>query len=1132
MSPETGRRFGPYEIQSRLGGGGMGHVFRAWDARLHREVAIKLLNHDYVMPGMRERFLREARAASALNHPNICTVFDIGEQDGDPYLVMELLEGETLKDRIQRRTMQLEEIVAIARETAEALGAAHAKGVVHRDIKPANIFLVDKANGGVQTKVLDFGLAKIEDGVLGSRGRALELTTAGATVGTLAYMSPEQARGEVLDSRSDLFSFGVVMYEMATRHVPFQGATSALVFVQLLNHPPEPVREWNEAIPRELEKIIFKLLAKERTARFQTARELELALIALSERGSGGWLRKAVSSTVPLVRAADPVAREKRLQRSNSSTSGQRAASGPASSPASGSTSGQPSRPSAASMPGASSAQRPRAEGGTESASDLILRPVARVPRGESNPTPNPQRRSEGQDGGNGRFAPPAFVARSPFITSPEAISGGLQAKPAQDEARSESAAQLPLVAAQAAGAAETPAAPAGGDAAGWTRRAAQQLEEDAIFPGLLESAQRRRPGMRLPRWWPGVGLLVVLLVAAAAYYILNRNRFGAPPLAKGDSLVITELENRTETAGLDGAVATALRLELAQSTYLRVFPGASYLAASRAGLPGTPASAEGRNVLLDRRAAERLGAKAYAFGTVTGAAGAYKLHVEVRDVGTNEQLTTVDGEAENEEQLGATVDDLASTLRANLGEPRVSIDSASSTLAHEATARLPALGFYARAEAHLAGGDFTAALPELQQAVELDGHFIQAQVGLAETYRMLHAEAAAAEAARHAYAASEGAGDRTRTLTEAYYEIDTTGDYLRATTLLRHLLESYAGDSEALTLLARTLLLEGHMADGLQTAQQAYADDAYSAAGYRAAEDALVGLDRYDAAYQLDVQVQRLGLATTGESLMVAYLAGRRDAVAELTGKMTAGGDAAGSYRSYGLYLDNEGRLRAGAAVWQGRALALAGDANLRSAAALLLSEGALDRALVSDCKGALALLGGLPKDGPAGQGALFDEGMAQALCGDTKRTEAILVGLQRRFGQSFALRGFQQADLQAAMSLRRNQPGAALEALRGARSLDLISLTPYLRGVAHVQMKQVEIGIVDYQTVLSHRGMTFLLGSTAFPAAQVGVARAFASSGDVGNSAEAYRRFLLQWSAGDAATPLIVEAQAHTEL
>ena len=158
MNPETGRRFGPYEIQSRLGGGGMGHVFRAWDARLHREVAIKLLNHEYAMPGMRERFLREARAASALNHPNICTVFDIGEQDGDPYLVMEMPRGRDAQGTGSRRVRcRSRRLSAIARESAEALGAAHSKGVIHRDIKPANIFLVEKPKGGIQAKVLDFG---------------------------------------------------------------------------------------------------------------------------------------------------------------------------------------------------------------------------------------------------------------------------------------------------------------------------------------------------------------------------------------------------------------------------------------------------------------------------------------------------------------------------------------------------------------------------------------------------------------------------------------------------------------------------------------------------------------------------------------------------------------------------------------------------------------------------------------------------------------------------------------------------------------------------------------------------------------------------------------------------------------
>src|ERR1700736_2378996 len=320
MIPEAGQRFGPYEILGRLGSGAMGLVFRAWDARLHREVAIKLLHNDYEMPGMRERFLQEARADSALNHPHICTIFDLGEQDGEPYMVMERLEGETLKEKISRGAVPVDEIISYAQEVADALAAAHAKGIVHRDIKPANIFLVDQPNGRRQAKVLDFGLAKVGLAMRGGRAsRALDLTLAGATVGTLSYMSPEQARGQNLDERSDLFSLGVVMYEMATRQVPFQGATSALIFVQLLNHPPEPLHDWNDSIPKELEKIVLKLLSKERDARFQTANELATALRKIPFRSGGGWLKRAAAS-VPLVRAADPVARAKRPVRPVSDT--------------------------------------------------------------------------------------------------------------------------------------------------------------------------------------------------------------------------------------------------------------------------------------------------------------------------------------------------------------------------------------------------------------------------------------------------------------------------------------------------------------------------------------------------------------------------------------------------------------------------------------------------------------------------------------------------------------------------------------------------------------------------------------------------------------------------------------------
>ncbi len=321
MVPEAGQRFGPYEILGKLGGGGMGLVFRAWDERLHREVAIKLLHDEYTSPGMRERFLVEARAASALNHPNICTIFDIGEQDGEPYLVMEVLEGMTLKQKIAQGAVPIEDLVRISEEVSEALAAAHAKGIVHRDIKPANIFLVKKPGGRPQAKVLDFGLAKVNQASrAGLASQAIEITSAGTTVGTLAYMSPEQARGEPLDARSDLFSLGVVMYEMATRRVPFRGSTSALVYMQLLSQAPESIRQWNDTIPRDLERMIQRLLLKDRAERFQSANELHAALRKLSVKGDGGWLKKVPRASVPLVQAPDPIARENRLRRKDSSS--------------------------------------------------------------------------------------------------------------------------------------------------------------------------------------------------------------------------------------------------------------------------------------------------------------------------------------------------------------------------------------------------------------------------------------------------------------------------------------------------------------------------------------------------------------------------------------------------------------------------------------------------------------------------------------------------------------------------------------------------------------------------------------------------------------------------------------------
>lgn len=1105
MVPRVGQRIGPYEILGRLGSGGMGLVFSAWDARLQRDVAIKLLRDEYSTFDMRQRFLQEARAASGLNHPNICTIFDIGEQNGDPYLVMELLKGETLRARIASGTISADDITRVGTEVADALIVAHSRGVIHRDIKPANIMLVDKSGGRFGTKVLDFGLAKVD---LGEEFDVrYDLTSAGSTVGTASYMSPEQARGEPLDARSDLFSLGIVLYEMATGQLPFRGATSALVFVQLLSQPPDPPREINAAIPKDLERIILRLLEKDRHNRFQSAAELVETLHKIPIRG--GSAGKSIWGAIPsLVRSRTdvPLVRPP-LPKQISSSQRPRVQEGERS---------QTPLPSASPVP---PSRAPMGES--------VLRPVKRIVSSDpqvtsSKPASDPYPATAASSG------PAAGKSSSPAM----AQSSGAEPTGPVVESSSSASYSAASPSSSATYSAASPSSSSSFSIGAVRARSSQrtspspfhQREDDfeELPPVVRPSKDRQQPGSR------GyhnviIGAIVLCVAGTAAWLFWPKH--SAPAAPPTSALAMASFTNHTGDDILTGVVMSGLKFDLEQSADLSVRDLPTFAAGLQA--LGLPVSNE-PTMPNAQQAAQAIGAGHVLFGDVRNdGASSYVVSLRMYDAATGAKTIDASETAATREQMPDAIDRLASEVRSGLGESGEALAKANP-LSKEATSNLDALQAYVTGENLLGAGHLLDAMHAFERATIADAHFPQAWLQLADLYRRQRAEIAAEQASLKAQDTANTSSRRMQLAGQASYAMNGTGDYPQAAVLLQKLHEAYPADTEASVQMAIVLRLEGKFNESLEIAQQVLQQNPYDLEASAAAENAMLALKQTDGAAQIEAQIQKSGRSHPGLRILINYLGSRDNGQVGVDISTDTGHVTPLQYQA--AVLDAGGLLTGGLEVWRGLAAQAGVNPELASAAGEALANAALDRAFIGDCSTALSLVREADSY-PQAADTLFDSGMSSAICGQLDAARTNLGEIQKNYPQSFAAKGFLYPDLLAAIQWKSNDSNGALKTLQTAKQYDLISLTPYLRGMIHLKSNQPQAAIVDFQAMLEHRGATTLSNPVLFVLAQIGVARAYQASGDTINSSTAYRKFLALWSAADSGQEMIREARQYSK-